>query len=107
MKIVLLSTLVGASCAFAPSSKVSSSAGRVMSTPETVTEVEEVVPTVAPINGWVPDSSKPCYGLPGATAPFGFFDPVGFTSDMELNEVKRFREAEIMHGRGKDIVSSN
>merc|ERR1711865_448181 len=35
----------------------------------------------------------------GAIAPLGFFDPLGFTKDMELLGVKRFREAEIMHGR--------
>ena len=61
--------------------------------------VEPVVPVVAPINGWVPDESLPCFGLPGAVAPLGFFDPLGFTKDMELLGVKRFREAEIMHGR--------
>jgi len=60
---------------------------------------EPVVPAVAPINGWVPDESKPCYGLPGISAPLGFFDPLGFTKDMDLNGVKRFREAEVLHGR--------
>ena len=29
----------------------------------------------------------------------GFFDPLGSTKDMELLGVKRFLEAEIMHGR--------
>ena len=56
-------------------------------------------PAFAPINGWVPDEKLPCYGLPGAIAPLGFFDPVGFTKDKDLSEVKRFREAEVMHGR--------
>merc|ERR1711966_304533 len=41
----------------------------------------------------------PCYGLPGATSPLGFFDPIGFSRDADLNTVKRLREAEIMHGR--------
>merc|ERR1712203_893206 len=77
---------------------------------ETVSEVEimegaaiaeESVPeiNVVALNGWIPDASRPCYGLPGAIAPLGFFDPLGFTKDMELMGVKRFREAEIMHGR--------
>lgn len=68
---------------------------------ETAAEVEEipVVPAIAPINGWVPDESLPCYGLPGAIGPLGFFDPVGFSKDSELMSVKRLREAEIMHGR--------
>merc|ERR1712151_943424 len=63
--------------------------------------VEEPVPeiNVVALNGWIPDASRPCYGLPGAIAPLGFFDPLGFTKDMELMGAKMFREAEIMHGR--------
>ena len=104
MKLAILSATVGAACAFAPSTTVVSNSALRMSEPETtevaVNEAEEVAaPAVAPINGWVPDASKPCYGLPGATAPFGFFDPIGFTKDMDLSGVKRFREAEVMHGR--------
>ena len=30
------------------------------------------------LNGWVPDSKAFCYGLPGALAPVGNFDPAGF-----------------------------
>ena len=59
---------------------------------------EPVVPAIAPINGWVPDADKPLYGLPGASAPLGFFDPLGF-SKLELVGAKRLREAEVMHGR--------
>ena len=51
------------------------------------------------LDGWTPDSNKPCYGLPGAIAPLGFFDPFGFTDEKDLNGVKYFREAEITHGR--------
>lgn len=61
--------------------------------------VGEPIPAVAAINGWVADASKPCFGLPGAISPLGFFDPLGFTNDKELTGVKRLREAEIMHGR--------
>merc|ERR1719390_334298 len=53
-----------------------------------------------PINGWVPDENLPCYGLPGVLAPTGYFDPIGFSRNgITLNEIKRNREAEIMHGR--------
>jgi hypothetical protein len=53
-----------------------------------------------PINGWVPDKSKPCWGLPGAVAPTGYFDPLGFCQKgISLNDVKRTRESEVMHGR--------
>jgi len=56
-------------------------------------------PKVTPLNFWTPDAKKPCYGLPGAIAPFGFFDPAGFTKDGSLKDVKRIREAEVMHSR--------
>lgn len=62
-------------------------------------EAPAPAPVVLKINGWAPDAAQPCYGLPGAIAPFGYFDPLGFLKDSELGTVKRFREAEIMHGR--------
>ena len=75
MKLALLSMTIGAACAFAPSNvAVSKSALRMSETEvETVAEIsteepaETVVaaPSVAAINGWVPDETKPCYGLPG------------------------------------------
>lgn len=100
MKLAILSATIGAACAFAPSAHTTSSTLR-MSSEEIVVETPEVPaePAIAPINGWVPDASLPCYGLPGAVAPLGFFDPLGFTKDMDLDGVKRFREAEVMHGR--------
>ena len=51
------------------------------------------------INGWTPDALKPCYGLPGAIEPLGFFDPLELSKDKDLNEIKRLREAEVLHGR--------
>merc|ERR1719261_987417 len=69
-------------------------------TTETPAEVapEPPVPMVVKINGWAPDASKPCYGLPGAIGPFGYFDPLGLCPK-ELLGCKRVREAEVMHGR--------
>jgi len=112
MKLAILSATIGAACAFAPSGQfsVSSSALRMSEEPAVVTEeavvaeptaepVVAVAPSVAAINGWVPDESKPCFGLPGAIAPLGYFDPLGFCNGRDLGGVKRFREAEIMHGR--------
>mmetsp|Transcript_38290 Transcript_38290/g.46242 ORF Transcript_38290/g.46242 Transcript_38290/m.46242 type:complete len:239 (-) Transcript_38290:341-1057(-) len=105
MKLAILSASVGIAVAFTSPTNLATS-----STPLFMSEVNDAVlsdteggvdapPAVAPINGWVPDKSLPCYGLPGAISPLGFFDPIGFTKDMELSGVKRFREAEIMHGR--------
>uniref|UniRef100_A0A7S2EUU8 Plastid light harvesting protein n=1 Tax=Trieres chinensis TaxID=1514140 RepID=A0A7S2EUU8_TRICV len=116
MKLALLSATLGVACAFTPSMP------RTVSTPlhmsvevegEATPEVSDVSPeaegvqivgdaavaAVAPINGWVPDETKPCYGLPGISGPLGFFDPLGFSKNTDLNGVKRFREAEVMHGR--------
>jgi hypothetical protein len=62
-------------------------------------EPEPVPEPVMMINGWVADASKGCFGLPGAIAPVGMFDPLGFTKVTELSGTKRYREAEIMHGR--------
>lgn len=127
MKLAILSATVGAACAFAPSrSNVVPTSTLSMSTDteeETLSILSETAPTEpdfttdqnkafgadspavaaaspAAINGWVPDESQPCYGLPGALAPTGFFDPLGFAQKgITLNEVKRNREAEVMHGR--------
>lgn len=89
MKIscAILAASLTATSAFAPAATRSSSAMTSLSmseeTAETVAdslETPEVpaAPVVPAINGWVPDSSKPCYGLPGSSAPFGYFDPLGF-----------------------------
>lgn len=52
------------------------------------------------LNGWVPRMDSFCYGLPGAILPMGEWDPVGFSrKGVPLNDVRRYREAEVMHGR--------
>ncbi len=67
--------------------------------------LEPVAPVMA-INGWTPDEYAPCYGLPGSLPPTGFFDPLGFAqTGISLNEVKRNREAEVMHGRVAMVAS--
>lgn len=61
---------------------------------------EVAAPVIEPINGWVPNAEMACYGLPGAIAPTGYFDPLGFCQKgISLNDVKRYREAEVQHGR--------
>jgi len=113
MKLAILSSLllVNASNAFAPST--TSNVGTTMlrdtegnddiitlENTDADSSVPEPVPQVAPINGWVPDKTKNCYGLPGAIAPTGYFDPLGFCQPgITLNDVKRYREAEVQHGR--------
>jgi hypothetical protein len=98
MKLTILAALVGSATAFAPSASTGASTtalGMEVAPEESVIAAA----AVKAINGWVPNPKEPCFGLPGAISPLGFFDPLGFTKEMELNEVKRFREAEVMHSR--------
>lgn len=101
MKLALLSATLATASAFTqPQAAVSrNSASLSMSeVPEAAEPVVEEAPVVA-INGWVADESAALYGLPGAVAPLGFFDPLGFSKNKELTGAKRLREAEIIHGR--------
>ena len=108
MKLAILSTTVAVTAAFAPSATYSPKSALHSTPEETVVDtsadipadIPQPAPAVAAINGWVADETKPCYGLPGAVAPTGYFDPLGFAqSGITLNEIKRNREAEVMHGR--------
>lgn len=59
-----------------------------------------VAPIAPTLNGWIASVDEPCFGLPGALAPTGYFDPLGFCQKgIPLNDVKRYREAEVQHGR--------
>merc|ERR1712087_779083 len=37
--------------------------------------------------------------IPGALDPVGFFDPLGFAEKADDRTLKRYREAEVTHGR--------
>ena len=109
MKLAVLVSTITTAAAFAPVSTTSNN----MALHSSETEIEEPVmdsletssegssaAAAISLNGWTPDESLPCYGLPGALAPTGFFDPLGFSrTGISLGEVKRNREAEVMHGR--------
>jgi len=114
MKLLILSSAFSSAVGFSPIINVLSRSNYVLSsTPTPETEIEIEIPEVpvplpnmassttpTPINGWVPNESYECFGLPGVVAPTGFFDPIGFSRyGITLNEVKRYREAEVMHGR--------
>ena len=48
------------------------------------------------LNGWYPKEDYALWGLPGAIAPTGFFDPLGFARrGLPLNDAKRLRESEV------------
>jgi len=56
-------------------------------------------PQYPTLNGWTADPNAFCAGLPGAVAPLGNFDPLGFSKGRPITEIKRLREAEVTHGR--------
>jgi len=59
-------------------------------------EPAPVAPPVVLLNGWAPNPELACFGLPGALAPTGYFDPLGFAQPgIGLNDVKRNRESEV------------
>merc|ERR1712072_1180153 len=43
--------------------------------------------------------------LPGIISPTGFFDPAGLSEGVSPSELKRYREAELMHGRVSMLAS--
>lgn len=43
--------------------------------------------------------------IPGAVAPLGIFDPVGFAKKADEDTLKRYREAELVHGRVAMLAS--
>jgi hypothetical protein len=95
----ILAIFAASATAFAPSSRKPVKACS-LSMSDAGVEVEEPPkPAYPTINGWTANPEAFCAGLPGAVAPLGNFDPLGFTKDMSVNEIKRFREAEVTHGR--------
>jgi hypothetical protein len=91
--VAALTTMMGFASAFAPNAR---------SNAATSLHMAGVAPDMKEwpkVNGWVADPSKFCAGLPGSSAPLGQFDPLGLTKDMSIEEIKRYRESEVTHGR--------
>jgi hypothetical protein len=118
MKVLILVSALGACGAFAPpTSPMVTRRSLLRSSPDETSDETAAAPAVVPTSfatdisatttttmpalyGWVADDALPCYGLPGALAPTGYFDPLGFCqAGISLNDVKRYREAEVQHGR--------
>ena len=55
--------------------------------------------TPAPVNKVSTAMKASVEGLPGALEPVGFFDPLGFAEKATDATLKRYREAELAHGR--------
>ena len=89
MKIaIFFGTAVAAASAFVPSSDTSSTRVAPLRDSEnnfyeyntapfgaSQENIEPPKPSLGPtLNGWTPDDSEPCVGLPGAIPPLGYFD---------------------------------
>ena len=86
MKLAILSAAIAGASAFAPSTTAPQLTALRMSEVEEVAEpAMPEVELVAPLNYWVPDESAPCFCLPGAVAPLGFFDPLGFSKGKDVD----------------------
>jgi hypothetical protein len=72
MNVAIASLLLGSAAAFAPA---------------------PVARTSSAMNAFTVDT------MPGALAPAGFFDPLGFAEKADEKTLKRYREAEVTHGR--------
>merc|ERR1719450_346455 len=58
------------------------------------------------VKATVASKSDFCYGLPGAIAPAGEFDPAQLLDGVSKEEVYRYREAELTHGRVAMLASA-
>jgi len=105
--IVLALTLASAQ-AFVSVKPTAGFAGSILNKATTLPVDEAIAPPVddkppAPkyetLNGWAANEDAFCWGLPGSVSPMGQFDPLGLAKELDLTEMKRFREAEVTHGR--------
>ena len=72
LKLITASVLIGSATAFAPA---------------------PMTKTSTAINSFNIET------MPGALSPMGFFDPLGFAAKADEGTLKRYREAEVTHGR--------
>ena len=72
MKLTIIASVAASAAAFAPAQQARSSTA---------------------MNSFTVDN------MPGALAPMGFFDPLGFATDADEATLRKYREAEVTHGR--------
>jgi len=93
--VALFATMMGSASAFAPNALSNAATSLDM----TDAAPESTIKKFPEVNFWAADPSKFCAGLPGSTAPLGQFDPLEITADLSIEEIKRYRESEVTHGR--------
>lgn len=98
LSLAILALCASTSAAFAPSvsQRTSVSLRESLDPTESMSEVEGAVKEAAPKVSDPFDSPR---DLAGVVAPTGFFDPAGFAARADAGTMKRYREAEVTHGR--------
>jgi hypothetical protein len=98
LSLAILALCASTSAAFAPSvsQRTSVSLRESLDPTESMSEVEGAVKDAAPKVSDPFDSPR---DLAGVVAPTGFFDPAGFAARADAGTMKRYREAEVTHGR--------
>ena len=94
MKLAIVSTLLAGAAAFAPTSV--SRSGTELAATRAVKDGPSKKKNISFNEAPVPAQAE---GLIGALPPVGFFDPAGFAAKASPEELSRYREVEIMHGR--------
>jgi len=92
MKLAILSTVLASAAAFAPAS-VERSSTSLSATKKVGGGTKSV------LSGSRSLVSENPTGLIGDLPPVGFFDPAGFAAKASPEELTKYRQAEIMHGR--------
>ncbi len=94
MKLAVVSTLLAGAAAFAPAPVAKS--GSALSATRAVKDAPKAKKNIS--FGSSAGNVNPT-GLIGDLPPVGFFDPAGFAAKASPEELIRYREVEIMHGR--------
>ena len=96
MKLAIVSTLLAGAAAFAPTSV--SRSGTELAATRAVKDGPKK--KNLSFNKGFDDPVPPqCEGMYGVLPPVGFWDPAGLAEKATAEEVARYREVEIMHGR--------
>ena len=92
-----------------PSARVGLSVGLSASPDVDISRAPVPVPRMLEMEAEAAPLSPPPFAmsdLPGVSAPLGFFDPLGFSTDASEGKCRFYREVEVKHGRVAMLAAS-